>query len=161
MARKLTILTRICGPYISLPDGVDSVLRKTLVPESLRGITDGDEFLDKLENFDGEFDEMRKKATEEGKVIRYVGTVDIQRKLVKTDIETQVFFYCPVLRIFCSPFDLSGLIKLTLWHFQLGLTTLSCFTPKQEAKTTLSLWKEKVLALLVRQRLLLETCSRL
>ncbi|KAH8822849.1 homoserine dehydrogenase-domain-containing protein [Flagelloscypha sp. PMI_526] len=91
MARKLTILTRICGPYISLPDGVDSVLRKTLVPESLRGITDGDEFLDKLQNFDGEFDEMRKKAAEEGKVIRYVGTVDIQRKLVKTDIETQVF----------------------------------------------------------------------
>ncbi|KAI0821947.1 aspartate kinase homoserine dehydrogenase [Trametes gibbosa] len=88
VARKLTILSRfIPSLRAALPNGYQSVSTKSLVPPELEGITSGDEFIQRLPEFDAHFDKMRAEAAEEGKVLRFAGVVDVQAGIIKADLE--------------------------------------------------------------------------
>lgn len=88
VARKLTILSRFIPPLLSsLPDGYKSVSTTSLVPSALANIDSGDEFIQKLPEHDAHFDEMRAAAAKEGKVLRYVGVVDVQTGTIKASLE--------------------------------------------------------------------------
>ena len=88
VARKLTILARTIGSS-SLPSlqSFASVQTSSLIPAPLEGIPTGDEFLKRLPEFDAEFDQMRKEASREGQVLRYVGVVDGVNGEVKAGLE--------------------------------------------------------------------------
>jgi homoserine dehydrogenase len=88
VARKLTILSR-CIPSLrdKLPDGYKSVSTKSLVPAALNGVVSGEEFVKKLSEHDQEFDKLRSDAFKEGKVLRYVGIIDVASGTIKADLE--------------------------------------------------------------------------
>ncbi|KAJ3797137.1 homoserine dehydrogenase-domain-containing protein [Lentinula aff. detonsa] len=88
VARKLTILSRAIGSS-SLPSlqSFASVQTTSLIPPALEGIPTGDEFLKRLPEFDEEFDKMRKDASKEGQVLRFVGVVDGVKGEVKAGLE--------------------------------------------------------------------------
>ena len=89
VARKLTILSRLLpGPIgRSLPDGFKSVSIVSLVPAALESITDGELFVESLPKFDEGFEVLRKEAMAEGKVVRYVGVIDVKTGEVKASLE--------------------------------------------------------------------------
>ena len=88
VARKLTILSRLVPELTdALPKGYDSVLTTSLVPSALDGLKSGDEFIARLPEFDAEFDQLRSEAYAEGKVLRYVGVIDVDKKLIKASLE--------------------------------------------------------------------------
>ncbi|KAF9078803.1 homoserine dehydrogenase-domain-containing protein [Rhodocollybia butyracea] len=89
VARKLTILSRTIGSAASLPSlqSFASVQTASLIPAALEGIPTGDEFLQRLPEFDSDFDKMRKEASEEGMVLRFVGVVDGVKGEVKAGLE--------------------------------------------------------------------------
>ncbi|THV01899.1 aspartate kinase homoserine dehydrogenase [Dendrothele bispora CBS 962.96] len=95
VARKLTILSRTISlnPASSSPTSLPSlqsfasVQTTSLIPKPLEGIPAGDEFLARLPEFDAEFDKMRKEASAEGKVLRFVGVVDPVNGQVKAGLE--------------------------------------------------------------------------
>ncbi|KAK7462967.1 Homoserine dehydrogenase [Stygiomarasmius scandens] len=95
VARKLTILSRTISlnPALSSPTSLlslqsfASVQTTSLIPKPLEGIPTGDEFLSRLPEFDAEFDKMRKEASAEGKVLRFVGVVDPVNGQVKAGLE--------------------------------------------------------------------------
>lgn len=76
VARKLTIISRTLG--FAVPDGPLSLPVRGLVPEALKDCS-VDEFLSELSEFDDGMEEMRRDAEREGKVWRYVGSVDFRR----------------------------------------------------------------------------------
>ncbi|EIN08492.1 hypothetical protein PUNSTDRAFT_52884 [Punctularia strigosozonata HHB-11173 SS5] len=87
VARKLTILSRfIPSLRAALPDGYQSVSITSLVPPDLEGIATGDEFLERLPELDDNFDRTRGQAAEEGKVLRYVGVIDVASGEIKADL---------------------------------------------------------------------------
>ncbi|KZT24893.1 hypothetical protein NEOLEDRAFT_1066303 [Neolentinus lepideus HHB14362 ss-1] len=91
VGRKLTILSRyIPALRTSLPSGYKSVNTRSLVPAELDNIESGDEFIEKLPAFDEQFDKMRKEASTEGKVLRFVGVVDVQNGVIKADLQRRV-----------------------------------------------------------------------
>jgi len=88
VARKLTILSRLIPQLSSaLPDGYASVSIASLVPKELEGVDTGDEFVRRLEEFDGYFEGLRKEADAEGSVLRYVGVVDVEKGSVRAALE--------------------------------------------------------------------------
>ncbi|KAF8524300.1 hypothetical protein BU17DRAFT_74783 [Hysterangium stoloniferum] len=88
VARKLTILSRFIPALTHhLPHGHTSVDIESLVPKELNDVATGDDFLAKLPAFDERFDKLRADAAEEGKVLRYVGIIDVARKIVKASLE--------------------------------------------------------------------------
>jgi homoserine dehydrogenase len=88
VARKLTILSRLIPSLRqSLPEGYASVATNSLVPEPLRSVQSGDEFVEKLPGFDEEFDRMRKEAEEKDEVVRYVGVIDVLQGKVEAKLE--------------------------------------------------------------------------
>ncbi|KAI3648824.1 hypothetical protein MP228_006678 [Amoeboaphelidium protococcarum] len=97
VGRKVTILARLCGLKAVLPLDGDKQLQSdviqvsvaSLVPESLQSpsIT-STEFMDRLgAEFDSVMSEKRQSATKDGKVMRYVGTVDLKSKQVCTELK--------------------------------------------------------------------------
>ncbi|TID24859.1 homoserine dehydrogenase [Venturia nashicola] len=84
VARKLTILARIAGLEVENPT---SFPVQSLIPKELESCTSGDEFLEKLSQFDGEMDKLKKEAAAEGKVVRFVGSIDMASKSVKVGLE--------------------------------------------------------------------------
>lgn len=84
VARKLTILARIAGLQVSGPDGFPV---QSLIPEALRGAGSSAEFMQRLPEFDGEMEGHKEKARREGKVVRYVGSVDMAAGRVKVGLE--------------------------------------------------------------------------
>ena len=74
VARKLITIARLCGSQVA---SVETVKVQSLVPESLRNISDGNEFVTRLEEFDIEWAQTRRMAAQENKVLRYVGSIDI------------------------------------------------------------------------------------
>lgn len=84
VARKLTILARISGLPVESPTGFSV---RSLIPEPLESAQSGEEFLERLPQYDEEMDKLKKEAEAEGKVIRYVGSVDIGTKEVKVSLE--------------------------------------------------------------------------
>jgi homoserine dehydrogenase len=75
VARKLTILARLAGLKVESPT---SFPVQSLIPKELESCSSGDEFLQRLPEFDGQMDQLKQDAEKEGKVIRFVGSVDGQ-----------------------------------------------------------------------------------
>lgn len=87
-ARKVTILARIAGFQVESPSSfpVDS-----LVPKELEACATGAEFLEKLPQFDADFQKRKDEALAEGKVLRYVGQVDMDNKTLSVGIAKYSF----------------------------------------------------------------------
>lgn len=93
VARKLTILTRLIdasGSVLPLENGCHSVDTKSLVPDALTNVTNGSEFVEKLSSFDQDFTRLDEAARKQGKVVRYVGKIDLEHRIVKASLERSV-----------------------------------------------------------------------
>ncbi|KAK0628820.1 putative homoserine dehydrogenase [Bombardia bombarda] len=84
VARKLTILARIVGLEIESPSAFPV---ESLIPKELESVASGDEFLARLPEFDAQMDEVKAAAEREGKVVRYVGSIDVATKQVKVGLQ--------------------------------------------------------------------------
>ena len=88
VARKLTILARIAGLDVQSPESfpIESLIPKELesVPSTAAGI---EEFMKKLPGFDGQMTDIKEKAEKEGKVVRYVGSIDAGKKEVRVGLQ--------------------------------------------------------------------------
>ena len=69
-----------------------SVQTASLIPAALEGIQTGDEFIARLPEFDDEFAKLRKEASGENKVLRFVGVVDVTGGQVRAGLEKYVIF---------------------------------------------------------------------
>ncbi|TFK20901.1 aspartate kinase homoserine dehydrogenase [Coprinopsis marcescibilis] len=93
VARKLTIVSRIISSFSNEPTNLPelqsflSVQTQSLIPAALEGIPTGDEFIKRLPEFDAEFATLREEAAKEGKVLRFVGVVDVENGVVKAGLE--------------------------------------------------------------------------
>ena len=59
----------------------------SLIPPELEGIPTGDEFIARLPAHDAQFAKLREEASKEGKVLRFVGVVDVQGGEVRAGLE--------------------------------------------------------------------------
>ena len=84
VARKLVILARICGVDVQ---GTDAFPVQSLIPAELEGVKSGEEFIEKLPQYDGSMEEVKNDAVLEGKVVRFVGSIDVARKALKVGLE--------------------------------------------------------------------------
>jgi homoserine dehydrogenase len=84
VARKLTILARLAGLPIESPT---SFPVQSLIPAELESCCSGDEFLQRLPEFDSRMEELKQSARKEGKVVRFVGSIDVGKKEVKVGLE--------------------------------------------------------------------------
>ncbi|KAH6983977.1 homoserine dehydrogenase-domain-containing protein [Ilyonectria destructans] len=75
VARKITILGRLAGIPIDL------------IPKDLEGVSDTSEFLEKFVNFDHEMEEQKVAAEKAGKVVRFIGSIDIATRQAKVGLE--------------------------------------------------------------------------
>lgn len=88
VARKLTILSRLIpGLAYELPRGFASVSTQSLTPAGLADEANADVYVQRLPEFDAEFDEMRAKAQAKHCVLRYVGLIDVEKKVIKAGLE--------------------------------------------------------------------------
>ncbi|EEP82557.1 homoserine dehydrogenase [Uncinocarpus reesii 1704] len=88
VARKLTILARIAGLEVESPE---SFPIESLIPAELANLESGSagtaEFMRRLSEFDERMEDIKKSAEAEGKVVRYVGSVDVAGKKVRVGLE--------------------------------------------------------------------------
>ncbi|KAI6905323.1 homoserine dehydrogenase-like protein [Hortaea werneckii] len=84
VARKLTILARLAGIAVDSPT---SFPVESLIPQELESCTSGDEFLQKLPAFDNQMEDLKASAAKEGKVVRFVGSIDVPGQKVKVGLE--------------------------------------------------------------------------
>ena len=84
VARKLTILGRLVGLPIESPN---SFPVQSLIPKELESCASGDEFLQKLPEFDAQMEQVKAAAEKNGKVVRFVGSIDVAKKLLKVGLE--------------------------------------------------------------------------
>lgn len=84
VARKLTVLGRLAGLEIESPT---SFPVQSLIPKALESVASGEEFMQKLPDFDSEMEEIKAAAEREGKVVRFVGSIDVAAKQVKVGLE--------------------------------------------------------------------------
>ena len=88
VARKLTILSRfIPNLAYALPKGYESVDTQSLTPAGLANESNADVYVQRLPEFDAEFDEMRAQAQAKHCVLRYVGLIDVEKKIIKAGLE--------------------------------------------------------------------------
>ncbi|OHE94521.1 homoserine dehydrogenase [Colletotrichum orchidophilum] len=84
VARKLTILARLAGLPVESPT---SFPVQSLIPKELESCSSGDEFLQRLPGFDTQMEETKAAAEKQGKVVRFVGSIDVASKQVKVGLE--------------------------------------------------------------------------
>ncbi|KAI0477725.1 homoserine dehydrogenase-domain-containing protein [Xylariaceae sp. FL0804] len=84
VARKLTILARLAGLEVESPT---SFPVQSLIPQELESVASGDEFLEKLPEFDSQMEKTKAEALAQGKVVRFVGSIDVPSKAVKVGLE--------------------------------------------------------------------------
>lgn len=84
VARKLTILARLAGLEVS---GPDSFPVQSLIPSALESASSSAEFMSRLPEFDDEMEGYKATAAKAGKVVRYVGSVDVPAGKVKVGLE--------------------------------------------------------------------------
>jgi len=77
VARKLTILARLLGLQVESPS---SFPVQSLIPKELESVSSADEFLQRLPEFDYKMEEVKVAAMREGKIVRYVGSIDVAKK---------------------------------------------------------------------------------
>ena len=88
VARKLTILSRLIPNLAyALPKGYESVDTQSLTPAGLANESNADVYVQRLPEFDAEFDEMRAQAQAKHCVLRYVGLIDVEKKIIKAGLE--------------------------------------------------------------------------
>ena len=87
VARKLTILARIAGLQVQSPT---SFPVQSLVPKEIEDVDDGDEFIKKLADFDCVMAERKKVAEREDKVLRFVGSIEVETKDIRVGLERYV-----------------------------------------------------------------------
>ena len=89
VARKLTILSRMINPsmLVLLPHGYKSVDTQSLIPQELESVSDGDTFMQRLPQFDARIAQLREDAAREGSVLRYVGVIDVEKKIIQAGLE--------------------------------------------------------------------------
>jgi homoserine dehydrogenase len=85
VARKLTILARLAGLEVESPT---SFPVQSLIPKELESVASGDEFMQRLPEFDSQMEEVKVAAEKEGKVVRFVGSIDMKSKSVKVGLQT-------------------------------------------------------------------------
>ncbi|KAJ6212552.1 bifunctional aspartokinase/homoserine dehydrogenase 1 [Bipolaris maydis] len=75
--------------YHGKPDARDDLMAWmwSLIPKELESCSSGDEFLEKLPQFDDQMEQLKADAEKEGKVIRFVGSVDVPGNNVKVGLE--------------------------------------------------------------------------
>ena len=74
VARKLTILGRLAGVRLASPSSFEV---QSLIPKELENVSSGDEFLARLPEYEGVIEGIKKEAQAEGRVLRYVGSIDV------------------------------------------------------------------------------------
>lgn len=84
VARKLVIMARLCGFEVA---GVDAFPVQSLIPEELAGAASADDFMRRLPEFDGEMDLVKAKAEKNGKVVRFVGSINVRERVLKVGME--------------------------------------------------------------------------
>ncbi|KAI5866233.1 homoserine dehydrogenase-domain-containing protein [Durotheca rogersii] len=84
VARKLTILARLVGLPVESPT---SFPVQSLIPKELESASSGDEFLQRLPEFDARMEETKAAAASQDKVVRFVGSTDVASKAVKVGLE--------------------------------------------------------------------------
>lgn len=84
VARKLTILGRLAGLPIESPT---SFPVQSLIPQELQDCNTSDEFIDRLHEFDERMESQRILAEKAGKVVRYVGSIEMGSREVKVGME--------------------------------------------------------------------------
>ena len=84
VARKLVILARLAGLNVESPH---SFPVQSLIPPDLAEVSSSEEFLARLPEFDSKMDEIRDAAAKEGKVVRFVGSVDVKEQALKVGLE--------------------------------------------------------------------------
>ncbi len=84
VARKLVILARLLGLKVR---GTESFPVQSLIPKELEGCGSGEEFMERLGEFDGRMEGVREEAVREGKVVRFVGSVDVGGEKLKVGLE--------------------------------------------------------------------------
>lgn len=84
VARKLTILARLAGLKVASPT---SFPVQSLIPKELESCQSGDEFMSKLPEFDAQMEEVKLAAALAGKVVRFVGSIDVAKNEVKVGLE--------------------------------------------------------------------------
>ena len=84
VARKLTILARLSGLRVESPT---SFPVQSLIPKELQGVESGDEFVARLHEFDGAIEAVKREAQAEGKVLRFVGSIDVHAGAVEVGLK--------------------------------------------------------------------------
>ena len=84
VARKLTILARLVGLKLAGPAAFPV---QSLIPSELASANSAEEFMTKLPEYDSEMESYKVQAKEAGKVVRYVGSVDVASGKVKVGLD--------------------------------------------------------------------------
>ena len=84
VARKLTILARLAGLPVESPTAFPV---QSLIPAELESSRSGDEFVARLPEYDARMEELKEAARKQGKVVRFVGSIDVGAKAVKVGLE--------------------------------------------------------------------------
>ena len=84
VARKLVILARITGLDV---EGTEAFPVQSLIPKELESVKSGDEFMQRLGSSDNEMEEVKVDAQKQGKVVRFVGSIDVAKKELKVGLE--------------------------------------------------------------------------
>lgn len=79
----MTILSRLIPTAPRLEQGYASVPTQSLVPDVLADAQTKEDYLARLEEGDAQFDALRAEARKEGKVVRYVGVIDLKEGKVE------------------------------------------------------------------------------
>ncbi|ODQ82909.1 hypothetical protein BABINDRAFT_78241 [Babjeviella inositovora NRRL Y-12698] len=88
VARKVTILARIAGFEVESPT---SFPVHSLIPKALESVKSGEEYMEKLPEFDGDMETLKENAAKQNKVLRFVGKVDFPSNTVSVGIEEYSF----------------------------------------------------------------------
>ena len=83
VARKLVILARLAGVEV---ENTSAFPVQSLIPKALEHVESGDEFLERLPEFDHEMEKLKDEAQAQGKVVRFVGSIDVTKKELKVGL---------------------------------------------------------------------------
>ena len=84
VARKLVILARVAGLEIQ---DTGSFPVQSLIPKELETCKSADDFLSRLPEFDSQMSSLRDEAAKDGKVVRFVGSIDVAKEECKVGVE--------------------------------------------------------------------------
>lgn len=84
VARKCTILARLAGLKV---EGPESFPVQSLIPKQLESASSAAEFMEKLPQHDSEMEQYKEDAAKQGKVVRFVASVDVANDKVSVGLE--------------------------------------------------------------------------